>query len=90
MAGQWHEHLGATFTVVLSLFIIVGTTWILITTSLSLKRLVRAQKAAALARRDSAETRGTEVEEEELSKGGARRLRKVLVICLMGSDGLVA
>lgn len=85
-----HKHLGAIFTVVLAIAILVGSIWIIITTSLSLKRLIKAQKAAALARRDSVETRGTEVEAEELSKGGARRLRKVLVICLMSADGLVA
>jgi len=86
----WHEHLGALFTVVISSMTVVGTGWIASATTVSLRRLIGRQRAAALARRDSAETGETEAEEDELSKGGARRLRKVLVVCLMGSDGLIA
>ena len=86
----WQEHLGALFTVILASSTVLGTGWIACATAVSLRRLVRSQKAAALARRDSADTRQTEAEEAELRKGGARRLRKVLVVCLMAADGLIA
>ena len=83
-------HVGAVFTVIIATFILVGSAWIVITTTLSLRRLIKVQNASAAARRGSAETRGTEAEEEELGKGGARKLRKILVISLMCSDGIIA
>jgi hypothetical protein len=87
----WQEHLGALFTVIVACTTVIGTGWIACATAVSLRRLVRSQKDAGIGRRDSAETRESEAEqEEEVGKGGARRLRKVLVVCLMSSDGLIA